>query len=111
MFLSVLVVLSSVLFLCLFVYEFSQRKPRTNPPLPPLIGATEILMKKSDTVASLFNRLKSKYGPVFRLRVPFYADAVFMVGGDMSKIYHMLKEEEASFKYGYQVSIINFINK
>jgi hypothetical protein len=67
------------------------------------MGSLELLMKINENVAALFGRLRKKYGPIFRLRVPFYTDAVFLVGGDMSKLYHVLKDDEANLNYGYQV--------
>jgi hypothetical protein len=100
--------LISVLILGLIVWEFRQRNPKTDPPLPPLMGSLELLMKKNENVAALFGRLRKKYGPIFRLRVPLYTDAVFLVGGDMSKLYHMLKDDEANLNYGYQVHRANY---
>eukprot|EP00029_Vermamoeba_vermiformis_P009118 TRINITY_DN4443_c0_g1_i1.p1 TRINITY_DN4443_c0_g1~~TRINITY_DN4443_c0_g1_i1.p1 ORF type:complete len:244 (+),score=41.83 TRINITY_DN4443_c0_g1_i1:290-1021(+) len=67
------------------------------------MGPFELLLKKNENVSALFGRLRKKYGPIFRLRVPFYTDAVFFVGGDLSKLYHMIKEDEAGFTYGYQL--------
>jgi hypothetical protein len=78
-------------------WEWKQRNPKSDTPMPPVISISELSPKNGENVDLVFNRLKGKYGPVFRFRIPFYAHFIVTVGGASSKTYHMMKDDEASF--------------
>lgn len=71
--------------------------------MPPAISFSELSPKNGESIDVVFNRLKAKYGAVFRVRIPFFAHFVITVGAGASKMYHMMKDEEASFNYGYRL--------
>ncbi len=83
--------------------ERSQRTPKTkfDLPLPPYVPLSEF--KAENPNESTLEKAAAKYGDVFAVRVPLWNTFVFFVGPNASKIYHMIKEDDASLAHGYEV--------
>lgn len=86
-----------------WIRERSLRAPKTkyDLPLPPYVPLGEF--KAENPNESTLEKAAAKHGDVFAVRVPLWNSFVFFVGPNASKIYHMIKEDDASLAHGYEV--------
>ena len=99
-----LLVVAVVLGLVAWMRERSLRAPKTkfDLSLPPYVPLSEFKAENADE--STLEKAAAKYGDVFAVRVPLWTSFVFFVGPNASKLYHMIKEDDASLAHGYEVS-------
>jgi hypothetical protein len=87
-----------------WIRERSLRAPKTkfDLSLPPYVPLSEF--KAENPEESTLEKAAAKYGDVFAVRIPLWTSFVFFVGPNASKIYHMIKEDDASLAHGYEVN-------